>query len=77
MTAPKMFLTTVPKRLGGETLNLLTFNINIYSIKKSYFWFLRLPCVIILKIKIQMHLDTVVKNILGPSWPPMSNRVKN
>ena len=37
-----MFLTTVPKRLGGGSLNLVTFNINLCSIKKSYFWFLQL-----------------------------------
>ena len=37
--APKMFLTTVPKRLGGGSSNLVTFNINLCSIKKSYFWF--------------------------------------
>ena len=42
MMAPKMFLTTVPKRLGVGSWNLLTFNINLYSIKKSYFWFPRL-----------------------------------
>ena len=34
-----MFLTTVLKRLEGGTLNLVTFNINLRSIKKSYFWF--------------------------------------
>ena len=34
-----MFLTTVPKRLGGGNLNLVTFNTNLFSIKKSYFWF--------------------------------------
>ena len=36
---PKMFLTTLPKRLGGGSWNLMTFNINLCSIKKSYFWF--------------------------------------
>ena len=43
----KMFLTTVPKRLGGESLNLVTFNINLFSIIKSYFWFPRLSGVTI------------------------------
>ena len=41
----KMFLTTVPKRLGGGSCNLVTFNINLFSIKKSYFWFHRLSIV--------------------------------
>ena len=40
--SPKMFLPTVPKRLGGGNWNLVTFNINLFSIKRSYFWFLRL-----------------------------------
>ena len=40
-----MFLTTVPKRLEGGSLNLVTFNINLFSIKKSYFWFPRLSSV--------------------------------
>ena len=39
---PKVFLTTVPKRLGEESWNSVTFNINPCSIKKSYFWFRRL-----------------------------------
>ena len=34
MMSPKMFLTTVPKRLGGGSWNLVTFNINLFSIKK-------------------------------------------
>ena len=38
----KMFFTTVPKRLGGGSWNLVTFDINLCCIKKSYFWFLRL-----------------------------------
>ena len=42
-----MFLTTVPKRLGGGSWNLVTFNINLFSIKKSYFWFPRLSSVTI------------------------------
>ena len=42
MMTPKMILTTLPKRLGGGSWNLVTFNINLFSIKKSYFWFLRL-----------------------------------
>ena len=41
-----MFLTTVPKRLGGGSWNLVTFNINLFSIKKSYFSFPRLSGVI-------------------------------
>ena len=45
MMAPKMFLTTVPKRLGGGSWNFVTFNINLFSIKKSYFWFPRLSSV--------------------------------
>ena len=36
----KMFLATVPKRLGGESRYLVNFNIYLCSIKKSYFWFL-------------------------------------
>ena len=36
---PKMFVTTVAKRLGGGSWNLMTFNVNLFSIKKSYFWF--------------------------------------
>ena len=39
---PKIFSTTVPKRVGGGSWNLVTFNINLCSIKKSYFWFSRL-----------------------------------
>ena len=42
MMAPQNVLTTVPKRLGGGSRNLVTFNINLCSIKKSYFWFPRL-----------------------------------
>ena len=34
---PKMFLTTVLKHLGGGSWNLVTFNINIFSIKKLIF----------------------------------------
>ena len=30
----KMFLTTMLKRLGGGSWNFLTFNINLWSIKK-------------------------------------------
>ena len=37
--APQNVLTTVPKRLGGGSWNLVTFNINLWSIRKSYFWF--------------------------------------
>ena len=40
--APKMFLTIVLKRLGGGSSNLVTFIINLWSIKKGYFWFPRL-----------------------------------
>ena len=36
---PKMFLTTVLKRLGERSWNLVTFNINLWRIRKSYFWF--------------------------------------
>ena len=43
MMAPKMFLTTVLKRLEGGSRNLVTFNIDLWSIKKGYFWFPRLP----------------------------------
>ena len=33
----EMFLTTVPKRFGGVSRNLVTFNINLWSIKKKVF----------------------------------------
>ena len=33
-TPQKMFLTTVLKRLGGQSWNFVTFNINLWSIKK-------------------------------------------
>ena len=42
---PKMFLTTVLKGLGVG--NLVCFNINLWSIKKRYFWFPRLSSVTI------------------------------
>ena len=42
-----MFLTTLLKRLGGGSLNFVTFNINLWNIKKSYFWFSRLSGVTI------------------------------
>ena len=32
-------MATVPKCLGGGSSKLVTFNINLFSIKKSYFWF--------------------------------------
>ena len=38
-----MFLTTVLKRLGGESWNLVTFNINLWSIKKVNFSSLGYP----------------------------------
>ena len=48
MASPhKMVLTTVLKRVGGGTWNLVTFKINLWSIKKSYFWFPRLSGVTI------------------------------
>ena len=34
-----MSLATVSKRLAGGSWNLVTFNINLCSIRKSYFWF--------------------------------------
>ena len=34
---PEMFLTTMLKRLGGKSWNLVTFIINLWSIKKSIF----------------------------------------
>ena len=40
---PMMFLTTVPKRLGRGSLNLVTFNINLFSIKKVIFGSLCYP----------------------------------
>ena len=43
MALQKMFLTDVLKPLK----NLVTFNINLWSIKKSYFWFLCLSGVTI------------------------------
>ena len=42
-----MFLTTALKRLGGVSSNLVTFNINVLNLKKSYFWFPRLSGVAI------------------------------
>ena len=39
MMTPKIFLTTVLKRLGRGSQNLVTFNIDLWSIKKSYFLF--------------------------------------
>ena len=42
-----MFLTTVLKHLGGGSRNLVTFNINLWCIKKSYFWFPKLSGVTI------------------------------
>ena len=44
-----MFLITVLKRLRGGSRNLVTFNINLWSIKKSYFWFPGLSGVTIAK----------------------------
>ena len=43
----KMFLTNVLRRLGGGSRNLVTFNINLWIIKKNYFWFPRLSGVTI------------------------------
>ena len=43
----KMFLTTVLKCLGGGSRSLVTFNIKLWSIKKSYSWFPRLSGVTI------------------------------
>ena len=43
MMAPKMFLTTVPKRLEGGSCNLVTYNINLFSIKKVIFGSLGYP----------------------------------
>ena len=40
MMAPKMFLTTVLKRSDGGSGNFVTFNINLWSIKKVIFGFL-------------------------------------
>ena len=37
MLPPKMFLTTVLKCLGERSRNLLTFNINLWGIKKKLF----------------------------------------
>ena len=53
---PKMFLTTVPKRFGGGSWNLVTFNINLWDIKKSYFWFPRLSKV------------TMATSLSGGTW---------
>ena len=36
-------MTTVPKRLGGGSRNLVTFNINLFSIKKVIFGSLGYP----------------------------------
>ena len=38
-----MFLTTAPKRLGGRRRNLVTFNINLFSIKKLFLGSLGYP----------------------------------
>ena len=43
MPLPKMFLLTVPKRLGGGSWNLVTFKINLFSIKKVIFGSLGYP----------------------------------
>ena len=43
LSFPQMFLTTVLKRFGGGSWHLVTFNINLWSIKKSYSGFSRLP----------------------------------
>ena len=47
MMAPKMFLATVLKPLTVGSRNLVTFNSNLWSIKKNYFWFPRLSGVTI------------------------------
>ena len=41
--SPKMFPTTVPKRLGEGSGNLVTFNINLFNIKKVIFSSLGYP----------------------------------
>ena len=60
---PKMFLTTVPKRLRRGNWNLVTFNINLWSIKKSYFWFSRLS-----GVTIAMSLSGSTQNFLKLSF---------
>ena len=50
MMPPKMFFTTVLKQLRGGRENFVTVNINLYNIKKSYFWFPRLSGVTIATI---------------------------
>ena len=45
MMAPQNVFDHCAKRLGGGSWNLVTFNINLFSIKKSYFWFPRLSSV--------------------------------
>ena len=47
MVPPNFYFTTVLKRLGRGSRNLVTFNINVWSIKESYFWFPRLSDVTI------------------------------
>ena len=42
---PKCLPTTAPKSVGGGSRNLVTPNINLCSIKKSYFWFPKLSSV--------------------------------
>ena len=39
---PQCFWPLCSKRLGGGSFNLVTFNINVWSIQKSYFLLLRL-----------------------------------
>ena len=49
MMAPKMFLTTMPKRLGGGSWNFANFNINLFikliylALKKVIFGSLGYP----------------------------------
>ena len=47
MMAPKMFLATVLKCYGEGSSNFVTFNINLWKIKQSYFWLPRLSGVTI------------------------------
>ena len=43
MPPPHIFLTTVLKSLGGGNRNFVTFNINLWSIKKVIFGSLGYP----------------------------------
>ena len=55
MMAPQNVFGHCAQRLGGGRSNLMTFNINLWSIKKSFFWFPKLSGV------------TITRSLLGSS----------